>query len=416
MRRSILRWAMMALWCSLAAIVHAGLPIDSRSIVKVLTSQEIDGAGGALTGGIVDCRDGVVTVVTNAHGFRGRPRRVEIEAVGIARSEASVLYVGDLSAADDDIAILQAKIGVPLPAIALATAEPAIGTRIYLGGYPRGGNMLTQRQTQVVKKLRSGGLVGGCAVISGESGSPVVNDAGELVAMNWGSTGDECYLVSGGSIRRALDHTFRNHGGFRPVGTSLVSRLLAQTDCPPGIICPPQYAQPGFGSPSGNAPATQLVPPATMPSMPVNQPPGGSRSELDALIQTLAQDPRLKGRDGAAGPPGPPGPPGESGPAGPPGPQGPPAAPPPPAELAPDVSAQPADWVGRVVDLAASLGLNVAVPGGTAGAVGIMILRAWLRYRLDQRRLESQYPRVPTASPSTPVDAGRSSIADRYPE
>lgn len=445
MGRSFLRWAMLALCCSFAAITHAGWPIDSRSIVKVLTSQEVDGAGGALTGGIVDCRDGVITVVTNAHGFRGQPRRVDVESVGIARGEASVLYVGNLSAADDDIAILQANLGVTLPAIPLAAKEPAVGTRIHLAGYPMGGDRLSDRHTQIVKRLASGGFVGGVAVISGESGSPVVNDAGELVAMNWGSTSGECYLVSGASIRRALDTVFRAQGGFRPAGGSLVSRLLTQMDCPPGVICPPQqrspgYAQPAYGTPIGSSPATRLMPPVA--NVPAAQ-PANPTAELDALIAALAQDPRLKGRDGPVGPQGPAGPPGAQGLPGPEGPPGPmpddrsiAAAIAPaierleatvkqlqrPEETRPgiDVSVKDndasVDWMGRVVDLAASLGLHLAIPGGTAGAVGIMLLRAWMRFRLDQRRIEAQHPERRHGSTSTPVDAGRSSIAEPHPE
>ena len=147
-------------------------------------------------------------------------------------------------------------------------------------------------------------------VRSGDSGGGMFDSQGRLVAVVWGSTGQETYASYGPQLYRLLDkaavHYTQCHGG--------------RCRRPPPRVGPPIVAPP-------------RRPPQAYPAQP-SEAVGALRQEVESLKQLVAN---------ISVTPGPPGPPGPAGPPGPPGPPGTPCT-----ECTPDTKTEPPAAEGRV--------------------------------------------------------------------
>jgi S1-C subfamily serine protease len=140
----------------------------SPAIVSIETG---DGRG---SGAIID-RDG--TIVTNKHVVAGY-RKVSVKTTsgtytGLATDNSSGI----------DLALVKIDAKQPLPCIRLETEPLAIGQPVYALGNPLG---LERTFTNgIVSNLDGGGdVLHTAAIAPGSSGSPLLNERGDVVAIN----------------------------------------------------------------------------------------------------------------------------------------------------------------------------------------------------------------------------------------
>ena len=332
-------------------VVHATAPtqyrgkpangfIDPASVVKVKCYEPwrtfSDGtrrqAVPSGTGSIIYSDDDHTMILTNAHVIEGQFERIVVETAA-GKALASVVHRGNLNAGED-IALLLIRSPKDLPALEI-TSEPQPGVRVYSMGYP--GNLsLTPRAGQRTAAVIDNGraIETSFRVESGESGSPLVDSSGRLVAVinsngagqsNWGNSYAIGSTLVCGAVRRGC---FGGGRVLRAIGERILKRadmraaIAPYQQCVPGQPCQPP----------------QLNPPAnTQPSQPAIGEPGPPGPQ---------GPPGRDGIDGQAGPPGPrgpagpkgdrgdAGPPGQSGQAGMPGPKGDPGE---PARITPEL-------------------------------------------------------------------------------
>lgn len=376
----------VAFYPSGAAVHGAGFPIAAESLVKVGFH---DSTGSSwLSGGVIHSYAGTVIVVTNSHGLRDGAKRYSIIAPGIGEVAAQLIAAGNPDDKRTDLAVLAARIGRDLPAIRIATTPPPIGTRVHCAGFPKNAPTATSRSGRIFSFSTEGNLRIDFGTVDGESGSPVIDDAGSLVGVIWGGYGGECSAVNYVHLLRMIEH--------QCVGQSCTQIFGGQ---------PMQILQPQTRQQIASPDMRPMAPPALGPSNPVSSGPNpgssgpnpGSSIDYSRLADEIVKDDVFFSKLGTdprfVGPPGPPGQNGRDGIDG--------TAPSidyskigdwiqqtiPSAISAHDQS-KPVDWLGWLTTAAAALGLNVAIPGGALGLVAVKLVGSFLRHRLAMRQTQ----------------------------
>lgn len=213
--------------------------------------------------------DGRIEVLTNAHVLRDPSPVVALAVWFPSTSEwvpASVRFAR--YAGPDDVAVLDTArpVSSPQDVLPFAAGDPLPGESVISAGFAHGSERAIRRGQVIPNRIVPPGATTTytLATTQGESGMPIVNAAGELVALHWGNDAGD--LGHGMPVSRVL--RVCADGGCRIVPQRRVPSA-------PRVIAPPAMAVPA-------------------------------------------------GPQGVAGPPGPPGPPGAVGPPGPAGPPGPP--------------------------------------------------------------------------------------------
>lgn len=166
--------------------------------------------------------------------------------------------------------------------------------------------------------------------VSGDSGGGLFDEHGQLVAINWGASGDRASCSTPASYIARLAQRFANDISQRQPE---FTQLFGRGGCWGGQCQPMQPSYGGGGlqpkqpiqSPS---PPTPIQPPApAAPPKPAE--PAIDLEKLAELVAAKMPKPKdgVDGKPGAPGTPGPAGPAGPQGPAGPVGPAGTPAGP-----------------------------------------------------------------------------------------
>lgn len=400
--------SLLTLFLLLVASVALATP-DRAAVVKILVVDE-QGDQNWLSGAIVQ-HCGRYAVLTNSHGFRDGCRELHVYS-GDFELPATVIYQGDPDAGND-IAVIRVT-DWQGPAMRMAAAEPQIGQALSHGGFPRGA-AYQLNHGRVIGRHHHGWYITGQS-IGGQSGSAVVDSQGYVVGLLFGSVDGQTYLHGLQEVDRAL----------REAWPKMVSMPTETQYCPPGVDCD----QGGYV-----VQQSRPLPYRGTVAQPVIQAPQQTATTSD-LINRLAQDPRFRGQPGERGPPGDRGPQGLTGERGPmPGPDVVREALTPaldqlrgeflaslPVDNQPEIGIDPepaTDWLGKLLQVASALGLEIAIPGGTLGVVGVWMLRTWLGYRRLKspelqteireraKRLEDMFQPAPKAEQQ--VDAGRSS-------
>jgi len=304
----------LAVLAILAAAAHGATPHPSVCRIGVVCSNgTINYGSGTYVG------DGLV--LTASHLFDNGA--VEIQARWTTGSMRGLQLVDRDPVWD--LAVLQCAFLPRVATVKLADTPPQPGDTLIGAGWGPDSTYRECRGTMIRRVDTTGTTTGEMieirgAIRDGDSGGPIFNERGELVAVCWGSDG----RIFAGTFGERLHNFLRRCGGgsrqIRPhPGAS------PNYTCPPGYICRPA---PNYGT-IRRRPTTPT---------PVPQPQGGGYHEaqhalaakLDSLAKRLAAVESTAGK-GEPGPPGPQGPPGERGPMGlpgapgergPPGPQG----------------------------------------------------------------------------------------------
>jgi S1-C subfamily serine protease len=302
--------------------------VQKASIVKVLSYD--DGGYGQGTGAIIYSDERDTIVATNSHVVlpdRGARRRGIVVATVAGDVPAEVIYENPNYQADgNDIAVLRIASPRLLWAIPLAeSVQP--GERTYSAGFPHDAFRLAARVGRLTdSQYTDGTLETTGAVLQGESGSPLVNDRRELVAIISANDAVEgrpprhAYGVPASNLKRIVETRFQ--GPLRRIAQCILGR---NAQCYGGV-CPPQQSVPYQTAPMQVSP---------QPPMQLNGPGGGL---IEQMTPTLPQGPssqkpvpnsqpyQIEGEvvsvPGPAGPRGEQGPQGERGPRGEQGPKG----------------------------------------------------------------------------------------------
>lgn len=178
------------------------------SVVLVVCKTRKGGARGT---GFAISADGYV--VTNRHVVEGA------ETVELAHPDWRVTLPAEIVkvSKNRDLAVLKTKCAFPHP-LAMALAIPDNGTRVYALGYP---GSWSERQDMVPEPTITGGMISNnnrvadgnpclqtdAAINRGNSGGPLLNDAGEVLGVNTFGIDNEqaVYLaIPAGEIPRAF--------------------------------------------------------------------------------------------------------------------------------------------------------------------------------------------------------------------
>lgn len=429
--------AVLLLFCS--AVSAAPAATISDAAVQVIV-EDVSGAGASVLSGAVIAADGATAaVVTNAHGFRDPYRSVAIRWPGGPPVAASVVYLGNPDNKRDDLAVLVASIDHPVPTASIAPDPAAPGDQLFAVGFPHGQLSPKLYRGPMVRRVADGGPVARFAVVGGVSGAGLFNAAGRLVGVVWGSDGGETFAVDAAELRRAVETSGRA-GPLRRLFDRIRGGPCGPSGCPPtrpGSYGPAVGQAPqgsadlaGMPRPDLNAPrnAPRSPPPGNWSGGPSNAtaPPAAPQTApaasvtVDAIAERLARDARLVDQLAADDRfRGPPGPPGASGPPGPPGKMGPPAqvdydrvaaavqgdsdlieqvaavagrsmtVPSPEAETA------GRGWIESIARLGAALGLDLAIPGGTAGGLVLFAVSQFWKHRRKLREIDATAGWIP---------------------
>lgn len=265
-------------------------------------------------------------VATNAHVIEGTFERIVVETVkGDAR--ATVVYRGNMQAGED-LALLFIRSPAELPALILAD-PPSPQSPVFSAGFP-GSNPLTPRSGVVTPTNFSDGVTIETTfrVQQGESGSPLVDNAGQLVGViNANGSGNEnhgnSYAVRSAALVRGVNYCIGRGGILQRIGNRILSRANFRAgigqpqQCTPAG-CPPQQPLTPVPQPPtdlGLSPPNNAVP---IPAGPQGEPGKDGRDGIDgqdgqdvtpeqlaaiaaAITQQLKADPSLKGPQGDPG-------------------------------------------------------------------------------------------------------------------
>jgi S1-C subfamily serine protease len=157
------------------------------------------------TGVLVEARDGRAKVLTAWHVIRGNRDAITIRWPDGTSGPARVVAWDDAW----DLAVLSAAAPAAAP-VPIAARPPAVGDRLTLAGY--GPVPFTYREAsgEVTQFLGPTGrhpqhmLEVRAAARQGDSGGPIFNASGEVVAVLWGSTGGLTCGSHVSEIRRML--------------------------------------------------------------------------------------------------------------------------------------------------------------------------------------------------------------------
>lgn len=305
--------AVIAILCGWAI---GGTPEDASFLVR------IPGAAGS---GVAISED---VIATNAHVVAWRHR-----------SDVTVMSFADRSThnaatvavdPDADLCLLYVR-GAKFSPVPLGRSEA--GRNVYLLGWGRQGILARGlgKILRVESRQRARSVVPFfvTAIQSdpGDSGGGIFDDAGNLVALNWGR-----YSHTGQSLSTPAEYLSQIHGQW--VETCRSAGMNAAGSCGPG-----GYTLPNAGSGFGPAapkwpvqrPPPQQLPPTIdqAPPLPITplppvvsapplvkvpeQPAIDASKIADAILEKMAGDARFRGPKGDTGPAGPPGPKGDPG-------------------------------------------------------------------------------------------------------
>lgn len=233
-------------------------------------------------------------VVTNAHvvpRVDGKLTVIALNGVKYPATPAAIEHAYDL-------AILAIWADEKTPFVPLAPTYPDNGQQIWQAGYPAigGAQRLTKRYG---RSLGLGGVSGQAhvcrldfPVISGDSGSPVFNERGEVCAVVWGTSDNNSMCVPVNYLHKLIQDK-------------------CQYACPPGGYGrqPPRspYGQPPPLNPQQPPPPLGQQPPKISPEV------DSIKKNLDELKQLIL---KIEPKPGPQGPVGPIGPKGDPGPKG----------------------------------------------------------------------------------------------------
>lgn len=291
----------------------------SRSIRELLVPTHLvsasvkvnmdHGAGGS---GTCVCLAGDEThiwfgvVVTNRHVAGRVGAKAKVYFPGRRDYTSGVCVAVDSRA---DLAAVAIVAREDTPFVPVADAPPAVRSRVFQVGYPRGVGPKEREATYLGKRGRTGAadVFGvGFSPISGDSGSGIFSD-NELVGVLWGGGAGEASIVGHSDLKRFFDNEI----------TAYCQRW--------GRICPPRRppSQPPKQPPDIRPPGKPDAKPPYAPPMPapdvaalISAEMGKLRAELAAMLKDVQGKPGpqgLPGRDGLDGLPG------KQGPEGPPG-------------------------------------------------------------------------------------------------
>ncbi|WP_175430146.1 MULTISPECIES: serine protease [unclassified Paenarthrobacter] len=143
--------------------------------------------------------------VTNRHVIGGA---AILQVSTFDGHDISVTATGSVAVAD--LALVWTKESLPawLP---LASSDPSTGSRVTAVGYPLGGPLTTTRGKVLGYGADPVGwsslpmLVNDAPIEHGSSGSPLINDRGQIVGVVYASDGDR-FAVPVSVLRKALDN------------------------------------------------------------------------------------------------------------------------------------------------------------------------------------------------------------------
>lgn len=198
--------------CRVAPPPSAG-PTTHRSIARIVHQER--GGASLGSGALIAVVEGVGYVLTCAHLFDG-PGATEVRLDGQSAG-AEVIAIDRRH----DLALLRLDrvIGEPID----VASEPPSGV-LSACGFGSSGQLRCVRGPITGQAVASGAqspslrLRG--AVRSGDSGGPVFDSAGRLVAVVWGQRGGETFAMFGAPLRAILAKVPRPRGALRPVERS----------------------------------------------------------------------------------------------------------------------------------------------------------------------------------------------------
>jgi S1-C subfamily serine protease len=203
------------------------------------------------TGTVVGCEGGKSLVLTNAHVADDPDGAYVVTHAGTAYpatyvAGSAVTAVTATTSRIDGPDLALVAVDATLPAAAFAPDAPRPGDRVRLWGF--GGRLAEQGAAEKAgEALDAAGYVDPTFVSttetsSGDSGSGVFNDTGELVAVHWGGGDGRAFAVPLGTVRGFLREKAR--GSF----PQLAGRMGAEPKRTPNAA--PEKAEPAMPPPS----------------------------------------------------------------------------------------------------------------------------------------------------------------------
>ena len=280
-------------------------PFLRDSLVRVQTTEQANASQWG-SGGVIYSDDEYTVAVTNSHVIRtDTPRRSVIVHTESHNIECQVIYENPNYQQDgNDIAILMFRSPHDMCAIPLSDFDrPPAGTRVFSGGFPGGSPNVRPHAGQTTQiNWNQGAIETTAGIVSGESGSPLVDDDGKLVAVMNASDGQTGFGVTSANVRGVVDTVLCRHRN--PIIQRIGQRILR----PFGVAqaAPTQYS--AGQCINGQCPPQQIIRQSTAGRC--NCPPGppgkdglpGERG-ADGLTGRDGKD-GVDGRDGVDGLPG----------------------------------------------------------------------------------------------------------------
>jgi S1-C subfamily serine protease len=211
-RNTLLALAACALLAhSSAAAKGADLATANPARSAVAVHRDLGGGRGrAGTGTVVACEEGKSLVITNAHVADDPDGAYTVTHAGtvypatyVAGSAVRLVTPDTVRVDGPDLALL--VVDAALPTATVARNAPRPGDRVRLGGF--GGRLGAQEAVEKAGEvLDAAGYVeptflSTTDATSGDSGSGVFDDAGELVAVHWGGGDRRAFAVPVGTVR-----------------------------------------------------------------------------------------------------------------------------------------------------------------------------------------------------------------------
>ncbi len=197
-----------------SGVIVGGQAAADPSRSTVFIQRDLGGGRGrAGTGTVVACEGGKSLVLTNAHVADDPDGTYTVTHAGRAHpatyvAGSPVRHTSPTSMQIDgpDVALLAVE--ATLPAATIAPEVPRPGDRVRLWGF--GGRSAAQGAAEKAGQTLDAAayveptFVSDADTTSGDSGSGVFNDAGELVAVHWGGDGQRAHAVPLGTVRAFL--------------------------------------------------------------------------------------------------------------------------------------------------------------------------------------------------------------------
>lgn len=202
----------VVLWALLSAANCRAQGLDGETLnvspFVAVRATHADGTQSRASGAAVDLDgDGRIEVLTNAHVLRDRSPVVAIGVWLPSTAEwvsASVRFARyDVG---DDVAVLATNqlVTSPTDVLTFSATEPRSGEPVVSAGFAHGAERTIRRGTITPNRIVPPGatLTYSLATTQGESGMPIVNTSGEMVALHWGN--DKGNLGHGMPVSRVL--------------------------------------------------------------------------------------------------------------------------------------------------------------------------------------------------------------------